>query len=682
MSRKSLTGSIVLLILFIQNSAFANMWGTGLYGGMQQCPTDVRAGGGGVSESDLMEEIRDESKEVAEQLKNLKQELNGREGLTSEIRKREKSLSLLINESAISDVRSHLISGRSCGAWTGMDDQAVTGQGTGAAAKEPSSKEVLVAARIGSSSSTPDSITVPEKLSAFRASEWKAVCEPSGGNKQIISRAVCTSLAAVVTAPAYLDPVNVTECTTDMEFYKKSVLRRIKIVADIARLEAERDRLKKAYRAASKQFKKDLKDGVYEDSTEGDYCVGCDFQKRQAYKREPDWSNVAANIGVGLLGIYMGQRQTKMIAEYNSAQGFPTQNYASIGYGFPYIMNGLYGALGGGTGSGAYGCGSTIGGGGNWNGHMGMNGPYGAGGAYPGANGNLWGYPQGMWGNPQAGGMFNAGFSPWGMNGMGQGGGGFNPYGMGAAGYGVAAIPAMMGGGGGFPAQFGGAIGGGFGGAIGGGFPAMMGGGFPAQFGGAVGGGFPAMMGGGFPAQFGGAVGGGFPAMMGGGFPAQFGGAIGGGIGGAIGGGFPAQFGGGQNYLGQMQMQQQMLQMQMQQQQLQLQQYNQYIQNETRRQQTLSSLNMELSSLMFRIQQVQYGGGSVGGGVNFGIGGSIGVGGAGYGGVNYNGNGSYIFNPGGGVGGPGGTPGCVGLSCSPTGAPGGVNTGAPSGPSR
>ena len=117
------------------------------------------------------------------------------------------------------------------------------------------------------------------------------------------------------------------------------------------------------------------------------------------------------------------------------------------------------------------------------------------------------------------------------------------------------------------------------------------------------------------------------------------------------------------------------------------------LQNEMRRQQTLQSLNMELSSLMMRIQQVQYGGGSflgaggsigggfgtgiggsIGGGVGFGIGGSIG------GGVNYNGGGSYLFNPGYGTGYgsavTGGGTGCVGLSCSPTTRPGVPGVGA------
>ena len=625
-------GWIAFLMIFsIQNISFAqSQWGTGLYGGMQSCPIDVRAGSGGISQSDEMEEIKDESESVAEQLKAFKAELNGKEGLNGEIRTRERKLRVFLIDAAVTDIRGHLVSGRTCNAWTGNDDQPVDGT-----RKTEPTKDETARSAIRLAAKSPDSQVVPEKLSAFRASAWPQVCDPNG--RVINSRGACTSLSAIVTAPATkLHPDDEEACVNDMEFYKKAVLRRATVVAEIARLEAERDRLKKAYRAASKQFKKDLKDGIYDGETEGDYCVGCDFQRRQAYKREPDWANVGANLGMGLLGIYLGQRQTKMIAEYNSAQGFPTQNYASIGYGFPYIVNGLYGALGGGTGQGAFGCGGSIGGGGNANGPYGMAGPYGNGSIYGQGNGGpgsaLWGYPQNMYGNANGGGQFNAGFSPWGMNGMN------NPFGNGAN-------------------Q-------GIGGGFGGGFPGMGNGmgGFPGMGNGM--GGFPGM-GGGFGGQLGGGFGGGFPGM-------------GNGM-----GGFPGMGNGmgGVDYLGQLQMQQQMMQMQMQQQQMQMQQYNQYVQNETRKAQVLSSLNMELQSLMLRIQTVQSSGvGALGTGyggtVNTGFGGTVGVGGGfnvGIGaGVNYNGNSSYLFNN----SGVGGNTGCVGLSCTPTT---GVGTGTGTG---
>ena len=151
-------------------------------------------------------------------------------------------------------------------------------------------------------------------------------------------------------------------------------------------------------------------------------CENCDaYNRGYSYQRpQRDWGSTISNVIGGLGLMYVGKR-AEQAANENAAQlGYPSDS----SYGYPYYKAGISGVINGLTGPGAYGCASTIGGGGPFS--LGANGSLnlgGGGGAYgpAGAQGGAFGYPQNMYGAPWGGGAFNPGLN---MN------GGFNgPFG-------------------------------------------------------------------------------------------------------------------------------------------------------------------------------------------------------------------------------------------------------------
>lgn len=347
---------------------------------------------------------------------------------------------------------------------------------------------------------------------------------------------------------------------------------------------------------------------------------------------------LAAGILGGLGAEYLSYRANQSNNTQLNKLGWPTQPYTFGGAGYPFFQAGIYGAIAGGS-NGAYGCGAGIGGGGMMNpyGMMGgMMNPYGMNGMNPWGNPFMSMNPMGLYG----GGMYNPGMGPWGMAGP-WGNGMMNPYGMGG-------MPGF-GGGMGFGSPFGGmmnpyGMGGmpGFGGGIGFGSPFGGGMGGMPGFGGGIGFGSPF---GGMMSPYGGLGGGlgglgGMPGFGGGlGFGSPFGGmmspyGMGGmpGFGGGLGfgspfGGMMSPYGMGSNPLG-LQYQQQMAQMQMQQYQMAVNMQLQATQQAAMKLRAEQGLMSEYYSLMYRMQQINMGGGGYGGGMGGygGMGGGYGLG--------------------------------------------------------
>ncbi len=380
--------------------------------------------------------------------------------------------------------------------------------------------------------------------------------------------------------------------------------------------------------------------------TEGSYCAECQaagnrrfVDDRSGFRR---FFDTAMPILGGAAAAYGGYRLNNEAIDRATNLGFTTNPAPSfLSYGYPMIMNGIYGGIASGIGSGAFQCGNTMGGG-FPGGANGMMGPYGMNGMM-GQGGSPFGYPFGQ--------------SPYGMNGYGGGPympglvGGYSagPWGVGGnLGYGVG-IPQI----GGFPGGgtmgyagapgmgggFAGFAGGGF--AGGGGFPGM-GGGFAGGAGFAGGGGFPGMGGAGF-------AGGGFQGIGGMGYAGLYsvpgaagmagyaGGGFAGGLAGYAGGlagyaGVPGAAGiaGGYGLAGMygsigssagLQYQQQLIQQQMQQYQQQMSALQQYQEYEINRQRTRSQLTQQMQTLQMQLYQLESGGGSAfGGGAQFGTG--------------------------------------------------------------
>jgi hypothetical protein len=355
-------------------------------------------------------------------------------------------------------------------------------------------------------------------------------------------------------------------------------------------------------------------------TTEGG-CIQCQLSANGGVyaPRKPEPLEIGANFLLAGGAMLAGNSQYKYISDNNARGGYATQpNPGALYWGFPFLMNGIYGAIGSGLGQGGFGCMAGMNGGGNQFGPNGMMGPYGMngmGGMPP------FGYPQGMLGTPGGGGMYMPGYGPW---------GGAGPWGLGGnAGMGM-----------------GNPFGGGFGGGLGMGNPYGMGGFNPY---GGMGGGLGGGMGMGNPFGMGGMGGGmgmGNPFGMGGmGMGNPFGmmnpmmGGMGmGGLGGmgGMGGMNPYGMGGmgmgspfgGMGGMGgvdqsQMQYQMQMMQFQMQQQQQMMEMQRRKQENYIAQARVVQSLSQELYTLQYRLQQAQaamQSGGSFGfdAGISFG----------------------------------------------------------------
>jgi hypothetical protein len=601
-------------------------WGTGQAMAQQSCPYKAQAGEGASSYLEDYNELKKAKSDEEAKLREMKRKLRTLEKSKDKARD---AITNVVDGKYSDAVLTHMDNARLCGDY---DTDKIPK--TKSKAQGDDDGESIAPANNAQTSLTP--------LSGFNSQQWAQVCIQ--GKKGGIDGMVCSTAPYASADRGRYTP---NECKRSLESYRKDTLDYQKTQEDIAKSEDRiaryKDELPEVLRDAKARYKEDRQAG-----TEGDICLTCmaGGSSYQSERSSPDWAGVAANVGVGLVAMYAGYQNNKMVAQYNSDLGWPTQAYPTWGYGLPFIANGLYGALGGGMGSGGYGCAGGIGGGGYMNGTMGGMGPFGQGGGLYGNVGmnGPFGYPNGMMGGGQGGGMYNGGMGPWGLNGMpGMGMGGGMP-GMGGGLMASGGIGMMAGGGypgmggmgmGGYPMGGGLMASGGIGMMAGGGYPGMGGmgmGGYPMGGGLMASGGIGMMAGGGYPGMGGMGMGGypmggGMGAMGMGGYP------MGGGMGAMGMGGYPGMGGMGMDGgLGSMQMQQAMLQMQQQQQQLYMQQYQQQMQNQMARQQTMVGLQSELQNLMYRIQQVQMGGtatgyisGGIGGGVS--IGGGVGIGG-------------------------------------------------------
>ncbi|MGZ3746165.1 MAG: hypothetical protein ACXWRE_02445, partial [Pseudobdellovibrionaceae bacterium] len=459
-------------------SAKAQMaWGTGQAMGQQSCPYKVQAGEGASSYLEDYNDLKKAKSEEEAKLREMKRKLRT---LEKSLDKSRDAITSVVDSRYSDAIISHMDNARVCEDYDTDKIPKTRSKTRGA-----DDGENLPPAEGAQSKLTP--------IYGFSPEQWAQVCIP--GKKGGINGLVCSTAPYASSSRGRYTP---NECKRAINSYSKDTLDYQRTQDDIARSEERIDRYKdelpEALNDAKERYKEDR-----QARTEGDICLTC-MANGSGYQIErpgPDWAGVAANLGVGLMATYMGYQTNKMVAQYNSDLGWPTQAYPAWGYGLPFLANGLYGALGGGVGAGAFGCAGGIGGGGFPYGAMGGMGPFGAGGGLYGNVGmnGPFGYPPGMLGNPYGGGMYNGGLGPWGPFNGGFGGGfGFgSPYGGGLGGpFGGGGLGGPFGGGG-LGGPFGG---GGFGGPFGGG-------GFGGPFGG---GGFGGPFGGG---GFGGPFGGG-----------------------------------------------------------------------------------------------------------------------------------------------------------------------------
>ena len=517
------------------------MWGSGYYGGVQGCNQNWSQGSGAFDMSDEEKEERNNILQAKAGLEKAKLE---KKRADAEIDFAKRKLERVFDSEILDflvDVHMDLMN--ECSAYKDVTTPKTPNASTTSCTTVDANGNELVQS---DNALCGGKTEIPEKLKG----KWvlpnnQGYCTATSKAKAgDVSSKICTDTTLrPEDAPKYRS-YSTTECGKALGDYKKNKIKSEKAQGAIEQMEDEIRERQYAISDAKERAKLEAK-YRQQTTTETD-CPECEASARGYTYSKPkrDWAAVLGQVGLGLGLGFLGKKYDDRNAEYSAQLGYPPQQGypTAVSMGLPFILGGVYGAINGTSGRGGYGCASGVNGtGGVYGAGNGMNGPFGgAGGAYgPYANmggGGAFGYPQGMYGTPWGGGMYNPGY---GAGGSIAGPWGGYPGGIGNNGY---AVNGMINGGsviGGY--QFAG------GGALGGNqmiscfVPPCPGSGYAFNGGGAIGGGLAMNGGGGY--QFGGFQAGGYQA---GGFQAggyQVGGyAFNGGA--AIGGGGGYQLGG------------------------------------------------------------------------------------------------------------------------------------------
>ncbi len=278
--------------------------------------------------------------------------------------------------------------------------------------------------------------------------------------------------------------------------------------------------------ARRESFKKQL------DQSETEGCSDCREAQENPNRIKPwQW---AVGIGADILLNYGAGKQFSKNSEYYARLGYPPPNYSP--YPGPVMTAGMMNAQLSGVGSGAWGCAGGIHGGGypyGPGGMYGINGGISAGGGYGQGTGG-YGYPIGVVGNGYPGSYgYPGGFAGVIVGGVAGGYAGGYP-GVYAGGYPGAYA-------GGYPGGAGGAIVGTLAGGYPGAYPGVVAGGYPGAYPGAVAGAIAGGVAGGYPGMYAG----GYPGVYAGGYPGAYPGAVAGAIAGGVAGGYPGMYAGG-----------------------------------------------------------------------------------------------------------------------------------------
>ncbi|AHI06918.1 hypothetical protein BDW_12090 [Bdellovibrio bacteriovorus W] len=396
------------LITGFSFGANAQMWGTGMYGGMQSCPYNYGSAAGSSSYLDEIKEAQENIREAEKQLRTKKSEKKRLVNNTMD--RARKNVEQVVSDEFSELVFDHIENNVSCKEYRGLGQQ----------------DEPIVQAEIGNTS-----VQAPASrdVRAFTVSEWAVLCDSNKAGS--VSGTVCDGAR-------FRQPekgrATAQDCKKGLVDYRKAHIQANKLQREIESLENLIRNAKDDISDAKANYADEQRERQRSQS-EGGICIDCMVQgSGYTYQKpETDWGSVVGNIGLGLAATYMGYQTNKMATQANANIGWPTDPYPAWGYGFPFLAqgigqaigggSGIYGAVGGGIGAGGFGCAGQNGG------AYGMMGPYG------GMNGS------GMWGNPYAmggmgmggigGGIYMPGMGPWGMAG---------PWGMGGpypGGYGL-----------------------------------------------------------------------------------------------------------------------------------------------------------------------------------------------------------------------------------------------------
>ncbi|MCX7979102.1 MAG: hypothetical protein N2578_08870, partial [Bdellovibrionaceae bacterium] len=308
-------------------------WGTGMWGGMQACPYPYAAAPGSSDYRDEIEALRKEISQAESELRSLRRE---RDAVIRDLKRDRDTIYRTLDEDVAEFVVEHMDVGSACHEYKGLGDSKAT-------------------------------LEIPKIIGVDR---WAQYCKPDKAGR--VDKNICKDSALKNSEKGSRREAG-QGCGPAVDNYGKNVEKKVRLEARIERLQNDI----KAARAAISDKATQAREEYYErmrERMEGGICWDCYTSAGAvsggivAERREPDWAAVATNVGLGLLSIYLGHQMNKDAMKTNAALGWPTQPYPAWGYGFPFLAAGIYGALGGGIGVGAYGCAAGFGGAGYWNG--------------------------------------------------------------------------------------------------------------------------------------------------------------------------------------------------------------------------------------------------------------------------------------------------------------------------
>lgn len=392
-SKRTLISAGILVSLFWTDLSRAQVmsanYGAGIYGGAQPCPYPIAAGEEAFSKTDEAKEFKRAYKQKKKELGEAEREFRK---LERDIKRFENDIKSVFNTSAAATVMLHMSQKSECRSYFKSDAAK-------ASCTEGKEKEKCP---------SPDTEVVPLDREPFSEAQWKQYCSPADANTKL-SPEICR-LSDHWKSKTISD---INRCKTGMQGYDRNVSSYNKAKDRVASLKSELEQMESELETAYETWVEDAVSGT--SSTEGRVCVECLVNSR-GYTQErdgTDWGSTLLSLGLGVAGIAGHYKTNKMMAEYNSSLGFATQqNYLGYLPGLYSVVGGIYGALSGGTGRGAFGCMSGPYNNGNWN-TSGMVNPF-IGGSlyYPGAGTNPFAYPGSMYNNPLAS-LFNQGLSPF-----------------------------------------------------------------------------------------------------------------------------------------------------------------------------------------------------------------------------------------------------------------------------
>lgn len=394
-----------------------NLQGSGYWGGQQNCGYQQTQNTGRTQSQGQASEKSEEEKAATSRISDLKKQLATKQ---LEKKRAESEMQMAAHklervfDSEILDflLEVHIEKGNECKNYKTFPanhcvDQATTGRTAVAEGTvDASGAQVITSEAVKFDCDGKDE--VPDKLKnkwtmAGSGSYCTANSRSSGGS---ISASICKDQK--IRSDERKSSASSSDCGQQLTSYRKNRIKRDDVQAKIEKIEddienqqmaiadaKERQALEKTYRMSN--------------STEA-ACEECGDMSRdgggQKQKSNRDWGSILGNIGVGLGLAYVGKQYDESNAEYAAQLGYPPQSGypTAVSMGAPYILNGIYGAVNGSSGQGAFGCGNGASMASGMSGQMG--------GQQTGMS--AFGYPQSMLGQQtNGGGMYTMGYNPY-----------------------------------------------------------------------------------------------------------------------------------------------------------------------------------------------------------------------------------------------------------------------------